>query len=58
MGFIQQKIEAHLKDGDSWNDKADFWDLLEELVHRDGWTSNEGDEHALDMFVQHREEEL
>jgi hypothetical protein len=30
-----------MRDGEGWNEQADFWDRLEGFVARDGWTSNE-----------------
>jgi len=51
-------MRAHYEDADGWNENADFWDSLQGLVHRDGWTSNESYEQALDIFVQLREQGL
>jgi len=51
-------IKAHLVDGEGWNEAADFWDSLQGFVHRDGWTSNENYEEALEMFAQFREQGL
>ncbi|KAH7406540.1 kinase-like domain-containing protein [Phaeosphaeria sp. MPI-PUGE-AT-0046c] len=56
--FTEEDIKAHLLDGESWNENADFWDSLQGFVHRDGWTSNEKYEQALEMFAQLREQGL
>lgn len=36
----------------------DFWDALEGIVSRDGWTTNEGYENAVSLFVELRESGL
>lgn len=56
--FTDEEIQAHLRDGEGWNENADFWDSLQGFVHRDGWTSNENYEQALEMFAQLREQGL
>ncbi|KAG4434115.1 hypothetical protein IFR05_010395 [Cadophora sp. M221] len=56
--FTDEEIEAHLRDGEGWNENADFWDSLQGFVHRDGWTSNENYEQALEIFAQLREQGL
>ena len=48
----------HARDGEGWNDVADFWSSVEGLVRRDGWTSNENYEQALDLFAPLREQGL
>jgi hypothetical protein len=58
INFTQEEIEQHLADGEGWNDVADFWDSLQGFVHRDGWTSHENYEQALEMFAQLREQGL
>lgn len=47
-----------MRDGEGWNEQADFWDGLEGFVARDGWTSNETYEEALETFAGLREERL
>lgn len=56
--FTDEEIKAHIRDGEGWNENADFWDSLQGFVHRDGWTSNENYEQALEMFAQLREQGL
>jgi hypothetical protein len=56
--FTEEEIKAHLEDEEGWNETADFWDSLQGFVHRDGWTSNENYEQALEMFAQLREQGL
>jgi hypothetical protein len=47
-----------MRDGEGWNEEADFWDSIEGLVSRDGWTSNKSYKEALEMFSKLREEGL
>lgn len=56
--FSEEDIQNHMRDGEGWNEQADFWDELEGFVARDGWTSNETYEEALGMFAGLREEGL
>ncbi|KAF1961603.1 hypothetical protein CC80DRAFT_400961 [Byssothecium circinans] len=56
--FSDEEIASHLQDGEGWNETADFWDSLQGFVHRDGWTSNENYEQALEMFAELREQGL
>ncbi|ELR06647.1 hypothetical protein GMDG_00264 [Pseudogymnoascus destructans 20631-21] len=56
--FSEEDIQNHMRDGEGWNEQADFWDGLEGVVARDGWTSNETYEEALKMFAGLREEGL
>ncbi|KAH6723680.1 kinase-like domain-containing protein [Leptodontidium sp. MPI-SDFR-AT-0119] len=56
--FTDEEKKAHLRDGEGWNENADFWDSLQGFVHRDGWTSNENYEQALEIFAQLREQGL
>jgi len=51
-------MQAHVREGEGWNAAADFWDSLQGLVHRDGWTSNENYEQAFELFAQLREQGL
>ncbi|TAQ88441.1 hypothetical protein B7494_g3235 [Chlorociboria aeruginascens] len=56
--FTEEDLQNHMRDGEGWNEQADFWDNLEGFVSRDGWTSNETYIEALEMFVGLREEGL
>lgn len=56
--FCEEDIQNNMRDGEGWNEQADFWDGLEGFVARDGWTSNETYEEALKMFSGLREEGL
>lgn len=58
ISFTDDDIQAHLRDGEGWNDNADFWDSLKGFVHRDGWTSNENYDDALELFAQLRDQAL
>ncbi|MCJ1478981.1 Phosphotransferase enzyme [Lambiella insularis] len=56
--FTEEELQAHYRDGEGWNERADFWDSLAGLVSRDGWTSNATYDQALEMFTELREEGL
>ncbi|KAH9220296.1 kinase-like domain-containing protein [Leptodontidium sp. 2 PMI_412] len=56
--FTEEELQAHYKDGEGWNERADFWDSLAGFVSRDGWTSNATYDQALEMFAELREEGL
>lgn len=56
--FTEEDIQDHMRDGEGWNEQADFWDALEGRVARDGWTSKETYEEARGMFAELREEGL
>ena len=58
INFTDEELETHYRDGEGWNEQAEFWDSLEGLVHRDGWTSKENYNQALQVFAQLREEGL
>ncbi|KAH7381813.1 kinase-like domain-containing protein [Cadophora sp. MPI-SDFR-AT-0126] len=56
--FTEEELQSHYRDGEGWNERADFWDSLAGLVNRDGWTSNATYDQALEMFAELREEGL
>lgn len=56
--FSDEDIQNHMRDGEVWNEQADFWDTIKGFVERDGWTSNETYEIALDMFARIQEDGL
>lgn len=56
--FTEKDIQDNIRDGEGWNEQADFWDGLEGFVARDGWTSNETYKEALEMFAELREKGL
>ena len=56
--FTEEELQAHYRDGEGWNERADFWGSLAGLVSRDGWTSNETYVQAREMFAELREEGL
>jgi membrane-bound lytic murein transglycosylase B len=51
-------LQAHDRDGEGWNERADFWDSIAGFVSRDGWTHNDTYDQALEMFADLREEGL
>ena len=56
--FTEEDLQNHVRDAEGFNEQADFWDRLEGFIARDGWTSNERYEEALEMFASIREEGL
>lgn len=56
--FTKEELQDHDRDGDGWNERADFWDSIAGFVSRDGWISNETYDQALEMFAELREEGL
>lgn len=56
--FTKEDLEAHYKDGEGWNERAEFWDSIAGFVSREGWTSNETYDQALEMFAELRDEGL
>jgi hypothetical protein len=53
--FTEEELQDHYKDGEGWNETADFWDSIAGLSTRDGWTSNETYDQAREMFAELRE---
>lgn len=47
-------METHLQEAEGWNEVQDFFDHIDRLVKRDGWTSNERYEDALEFFSELR----
>lgn len=58
ISFTEEELKEHHRDGEGWNERADFWERLETFVHQDGWTSNERYEQAFEIFAQLREQGL
>ena len=56
--FSEDELRSHLEDIGGWNDVQDFFDLIQDLVKRDGWTHNETYDAALDLFSELRQEAL
>jgi hypothetical protein len=56
--FSEDELKSHLEDIGGWNDVQDFFDLVENLVQRDGWTHNETYDAALNLFSELRQEAL
>ncbi|EAW24094.1 uncharacterized protein NFIA_036660 [Aspergillus fischeri NRRL 181] len=55
INFTDEELKIHYREGEGWNEQADFWDALRGFVERDGWTSNEDYERALETFAELRE---
>ena len=56
--FTDADLALHARDSEGWNDNADFWSSLEGLVDRDGFTTNEKYDQAVEYFRQLRERGL
>ncbi|KAI1427543.1 kinase-like domain-containing protein [Xylaria sp. FL1777] len=56
--FTKAEIETHFRETDGWNENADFWASISSFVQRDGWTSRETYDDAVELFAQLREEGL
>lgn len=56
--FTEDEIQTHYRDGEGWNEWADFWDSVSGLINRDGWTSNETFGQAVELFTSLREQGL
>lgn len=53
--FTEAEIESHLHEAEGWNENADFWDRISNLVQRDGWTFLDTYDGSFELFVQLRE---
>ncbi|KAH8726640.1 kinase-like domain-containing protein [Phaeosphaeriaceae sp. PMI808] len=52
--FSSKEIAQHQRDGEGFNENADFWDNLEGRVHRSGYTSHEDFRDAVAYFAELR----
>lgn len=48
--FTDDELKSHLKDSEGWNEVQDFFDSVEGLVKRDGWTHHETFDVAMAFF--------
>lgn len=48
--FTEDELKSHLVDAEGWNEVQDFFDSIEDLVKRDGWTHHETFNAALALF--------
>lgn len=56
--FTQAELRNHSVDADGWNEVQDFFDSIEGLVKRDGWTSPETFDAAFGFFSELRKRGL
>jgi hypothetical protein len=56
--FTQAELHTHSVDADGWNEVQDFFDSIEGLVKRDGWTSPETFDAAFGFFSELRKRGL
>ncbi|GIJ89511.1 phosphotransferase enzyme [Aspergillus pseudoviridinutans] len=48
--FMEEELKGHAADAEGWNEVQDFFDSIEGLVKRDGWTHPETFDAAFDFF--------
>jgi hypothetical protein len=53
--FTEDELRSHSKDSEGWNEVQEFWDSVEGIVTRDGWTPSDKYEEALALFSELRE---
>jgi hypothetical protein len=56
--FTQDELLAHSTDAEDWNRAQNFLDSIDGFVQRDGWTSPETYDDALQMFLELRHQVL
>ncbi|KAJ5138425.1 uncharacterized protein N7515_003273 [Penicillium bovifimosum] len=56
--FTQDELRSHSVDSEGWNEVQDFFDSIEGLVKRDGWTYPDTFDAALNFFSELRERGL
>ncbi|KAI2790279.1 hypothetical protein POX_d05788 [Penicillium oxalicum] len=52
--FTEKELKRHAVDAEGWNEVEDFFDRIEDLVKRDGWTYPETFGAAFDFFCDLR----
>ncbi|RAL14078.1 aminoglycoside phosphotransferase family protein [Aspergillus homomorphus CBS 101889] len=52
--FTDAELRDHLRDSEGWNVVQDFFEKIDGLVQRDGWTSNETFDEAIRFFIDLR----
>jgi hypothetical protein len=53
--FTEDELRSHVKDAEGWNDVQNFWNSVEGVVTRDGWTPNGLYDAAVALFSELRE---
>ncbi|KAF9894411.1 Phosphotransferase enzyme [Aspergillus nanangensis] len=48
--FTEEELKSHAADADGWNEVQDFFDSIDGLVKRDGWTHPETFDAAFNFF--------
>jgi hypothetical protein len=56
--FTQAELSNYSVDADGWNEVQEFFDSIEGLVQRDGWTSHESFDAAFGFFSELRKRGL
>ncbi|KAJ5226519.1 hypothetical protein N7468_007744 [Penicillium chermesinum] len=52
--FTEEELRSHMVDAEGWNEVQDFFDSIDGLVKRDGWTHHETFEAASNFFADLR----
>ncbi|KAL9101864.1 MAG: hypothetical protein Q9163_002931, partial [Psora crenata] len=52
--FTEDDLNSYSYDAEEWNDVQDFFDSIQDLVQRDGWTRNKTFDNALTLFTKLR----
>ncbi|PYH90164.1 hypothetical protein BO71DRAFT_487355 [Aspergillus ellipticus CBS 707.79] len=58
INFTEEELKTDLEDANGWNEVQDFFDSIEGLVKRDGWTHNETFDEALEFLSSLRKIDL
>ena len=53
--FTEDEVQSHLADAEGWNEVQDFWDSVEGVVTRDGWTHLDTYDDAVALFSELRQ---
>lgn len=48
--FTSEELRSHAVDAEGWNEVQDFFDSIEGLVKRDGWTHSDTFDAAFQFF--------
>lgn len=56
--FTQDELHSHSADAEGWNEVQDFFNSIEGLVKRDGWTYPDTFDSAFNFFSELRERGL
>ena len=58
FSITPEEFDEQRREGESYNENADFWSSISDFVSRDGFVSNEDYNRAIDTFAELRKEGL